>query len=278
MQPIFKTIFGVILAMTIQTSGAQEFIVGPTDDAHFFFHNSKTENYGSEPLLRARFNTYGEFRTDIALRFDISDCTIELPYDKVYLKLYGSDDGVVCPVRVLKFEHTYANINWTESSINGATRPGTNYLTDSIAQLNFEGDYDEKYHQWDITEWVNQEKTAERNIINLHVRQMNVSGSAFNDPMFFHSKENESGKKPLLVIQRVQSGLKEVNELSDWAYISNGKILFKDAELYNSDIYIYNLNGMLIRVIDKDVSEKSIDELKGLNIVKVGNKVIKLFM
>lgn len=270
-----KALLLTLLAVSMHTIIAQEFSVGPTDDAHFFFHVSKTENYGSEPLLRTRFNTAGEFRTDVALKFDISDCTFAFPYDRVLLKLYGTDDGVVCPVRILKFEHNYANSNWTENTINGATRPGTNYATDSIAQLNFEGDFEEKYHQWDITEWVNAEKMAGRNIINLHVRQMNVTGSNFNDPIFFHSKENASGKKPLIVITKVQSGIKSEDSASDWAYVSSGNLIIRDSQISNQKIDIYNALGKHIRTISADETKKYIGDLKGFVIIKRDTQVLK---
>lgn len=271
-----KALLIILLALNMQTIIAQEFSVGPTDDAHFFFHASKTENYGSEPLLRSRFSTSGEFRTDIALKFDISGCTFELPYERVLLKLYGTDDGVICPIRVLKFEHTYANYDWTESVINGAKRPGTNYAADSIAQLNFEGNYEEKFHQWDITEWVNAEKTAGRNIINLHVRQMSMPGSTFNDPIFFHSKENESGKKPLILIEKVQSGLIEINTSSDWAFVSNGKLVIKDSELSNMDIAVYSLSGNLIRIFRAENEFILTSDIKGLKVIKAGNRAMKI--
>lgn len=271
-----KLLFLSIFIMTAHYGVAQEFSVGPTDDAHFYFHASKTENLGSETLLRARFNTAGEFRTDIAVKFDISDCSFELPYDKVLLKLYGSDDGVVCPVRVLKVASTYANYDWTESTINGSLRPATTFDVDNIAEINLEGDYEEKYHEWDITTWVNTEKASGRNIINLHIRQMSVPGSNFNDPTFFHSKENESGNKPLIVIQKTSSSVRNAKESSNWAYVSNGKLIVNENDYLNQDISIYSLSGHLIRTIKANDQDKSVGDLNGLNIIKAGHRAMKL--
>jgi len=271
-----KTLFFAILILGVQEAISQTYSTGPTDDSYFFFHSSKTDNFGSDALLRTRFSTSGEFRTDVAIKFDITASTLTPPYDRVVLKLYGTDDGVVCPVRILKIASTYTNYNWTEATINGAVRPGTNYATDSIAQVNFEGDFVEKYHEWDITNWVNTEKAAGRNIINLHIRQMSVTGTTFNDPIFFHSKENTSGFQPLLVLQNVQSGLSSLHQKTAWAYVTDGCLQITDPSVADKNINIYSPSGSLVKQIAASDTQKRIGDLKGIFILRVGDKSMKL--
>lgn len=271
-----KTLFFALMIIGVQQAISQTFSTGPTDDAYFYFHSSKTANYGSDALLRTRFSTSGEFRTDVAIKFDITASTLTPPYDRVVLKLYGTDDGVVCPVRILKIASTYTNYNWTESTINGALRPGTNFASDSIAQLNFEGDFVEKYHEWDITGWVNTEKAAGQNIINLHIRQMSVTGTTFNDPIFFHSKENTSGFQPLLVIQNVQSGLSSLQQETAWAYVNNGYLQLTDTSTSAQNIFIYSPSGSLVKQIATSDSQKWIGDLKGIFILRAGDNSMKL--
>lgn len=271
-----KTLFFAILILGVQEASSQTFSTGPTDDSYFYFHSSKTDNFGSDGLLRTRFSTSGEFRTDVAIKFDISASTLTPPYDKVVLNLYGTDDGVVCPVRILKIASTYTNYNWTESTINGALRPGTNFASDSIAQLNFEGDFVTKYHEWDITNWVNSEKAAGRNIINLHIRQMSVTGTTFNDPIFFHSKENTSGFQPLLVLQNVQSGLSSLQHETAWAYVIDGCLQLTDPSVADKNINIYSPSGSLVKQIAASDTQKRIGDLKGIFIIRAGDKSMKL--
>lgn len=256
------------------SSFAQESVV-VTNDTYILWTSSKTDNFGSDERLMVRFSQDGPYRRDIFLKFDLSSATTPAPYDKVNLKIYGNDEGLVgIPLRVLKIAPDRANFNWSENSLIFSNKPATDYTNDNIAEIETEGDGDNKFFEWDITSWVNEQAAAGQKIISLHLRQMSIpgTGGVAVDPMYFHSKENPSGNKPSIILHAMGNSI-EANSVNRAEVSVYDGIL--SANLNNSDaetLSIYSLNG--VKVFETEISgQASIDvsNISGLHIVKLAD-------
>lgn len=274
MKKFYAFLFLGVAALFATSTFAQESI-GVTDDTHIFWANSKTDNFGSEEKLMVRFAPDGQFRRDIFLKFDLTSALTPAPYSKVTLQLYGNDEGLVgIPLRILKIAPDRANFDWKENSLIFSNKPATDYTTDNIAEIETEGDGDDKFFNWDITAWVNEQAAAGQKIISLHFRQISIpgTGGAAVDPMYFHSKENPSGNKPSIILMAEGSSLEVDGESQSDVNVSEGILTATLANNETQVLSVFSLSG--VKILETEiVGNASIDvsNISGPHIVKIAD-------
>jgi len=174
-----------------------------SDDSYVFINKDISEPKGSEDYLQLRYST-NDNRRDVFLKFDLNDVALSVPYNKVLLKLYMSDRGYVgVPIKVLKIQHTEANYNWSESTLCTSNAPIVDDNDENtIAEIITKGDDTGQYLEFDITNWVNEEKGAGRNIISLQIKALPAprTDESGKLPFKIYSKDKSTPNKPMLII------------------------------------------------------------------------------
>lgn len=246
-----------------------------TDDTFLYWSSSKTESYGGEEQLIVRFSQDGQSRRDIYLKFDLEASQTKLPYEQVLLRLFGNDMGIAdIPLRILKISSNDVNFNWSEQSLIFSNRPTTNYQTDAISEIITSGDAEYKYFYWDITNWVNELANSGQKNISMHLRQISKvgTGGAAVEPMYFYSKENASGKEPLIIINpNTPASIEEETsfpmvDISDG--ILNVNLVNKDSDL----LTIYTMSGA--KVLEKRLNNDikiDVSDIFGPHIIKLAD-------
>lgn len=271
-------LFLVFMCFSSQSLLAQESVV-PSDDVSIFWTGTLNDTHGSDEVMPLRFSQNGKERRDIFLKFDLTAFTTSSTYSSVKLKLYGSDEGIAdIPLRVLKVQPDDANINWKEELLVFSNRPLTDYLSDNIAEVETAGDNVSKYFEWDITSWVNNLFAAGHKTVSLHLRQMSIpgSGGAAVEAMYFHSKENSSGKAPLLVLAGGESSIETDPEKRVLLDVQNG-VLRIDLNGQEDVLRIYGLDG--VKVKEQHVRSSAfvnVSELRGIYVVRILGQTKKL--
>lgn len=180
----------VSLAVWSATSLAQTVTLNPTADAHVRSGTNQNINYGTATTLEIKKSAIAtdDFNREIYLKFDLTNVT---SVQTAKLRLYGS---ATSPEIVSTDLYSASNTSWTETGITWANKPATGpVMWDTRGLQNTAA-----WHEWDISRFLQGEKTLGRNIVTLVLKN---SVASTTGTIAFNSRQNGSNKPQLVIVQ-----------------------------------------------------------------------------
>ena len=150
--------------------------------------SSATSNYGTATEIRARLSSSSS-NYESYLKFDLSSVTGGI--SSARLRLYGHLDSTSI-LNVLQGIFAVSNTTWTETGITWSTKPAT--TTSPLATV-VVPDGVLRFYEWDLTSYIQSEKSAGRNLVSLALKSTAVSSPY----TIFNSKEASSNGPQLVV-------------------------------------------------------------------------------
>ncbi len=171
-------------------ASAQTVTLNPTADAHVRSGTHQNTNYGNGTTLdiKKSANPADDFNREIYLKFDLTNVT---SVQTAKLRLYGSAGS---PEVVSTDLYSAANTSWTESGITWANKPATGpIMWDTRALQNSPA-----WHEWDVSQFLQGEKTLGRNVVTLVLRN---SVASTTGTIAFNSRQHASNRPQLVIVQ-----------------------------------------------------------------------------
>jgi len=270
---IFTSIIGLftIALFSVQSQVVEE--INPVADSQVTWDTS-TANLGNETVIDLCVRTDGG-RREGYMKFDISNVDIKVPFTKVTFKFYMAlGRGYKLPLKVMKVRHTNPNYDWTETGIVFDNRPVTDEENDVIGETITTG-ADATHYEFDITNWVNEEKAAGRDIVNLHIRAYPVDEPVTTtSTLRIYTKERNTAavNLPMLIIEgdMTATGISDTSKADETQEISvyNGLLKITNIEGTES-VEIITLSGH--KIIQQQITSEGLD----LNNLKKGVYIVK---
>lgn len=169
---------------------AQTVPLNPTADAYVRSGTHQNTNYGNATTLEIKKSAVptDDFNREIYLKFDLSSVT---SIRSAKLRLYGSASS---PEVVSTDLHCATQTTWTETGLTWANKPATKPVMWSTVALQ----NSPAWHEWDITQFLQAEKTLGRNIVTLVLKN---SVASTTGAISFHSRQHASNKPQLVIDQ-----------------------------------------------------------------------------
>ncbi|HKR05000.1 MAG TPA: choice-of-anchor B family protein [Bacteroidia bacterium] len=241
--------------------------VNPVADAYVRSGSFANTNYGSSLSLQAKKADSGtDVYREIYLRFNIAD--MDSNVSNATLRLYGKMNTSFTPSADVTVRDV-SNQTWQESLLTFNNRPAassTVYATRTISGTVLQ------YYEWNITNLVQQKKTAGDTLISLVLR---CKAKTTDNFATFYSKEQTSNKPQLIAFAGVQKiGQSDIaQEATDdqtadpfSVSVSGNKIFLKNIKEKNDFTFtLYDMKGRLIlnKKINPTVPDDEI-EIPGL--------------
>ncbi len=149
---------------------------------------SPTSNYGSRTDLRARRSTSSSTHESY-LKFDLRTLgsgTVANARLRLYGWLESGSNAISTGV------HSVSNSSWSESGLTWNNRPAA--ATNPLATTTITSTTG-RYYEWDLTTYINSERTAGRTTISIALKNPQTS----SPEVLFNAKE-ASGNRPQLVV------------------------------------------------------------------------------
>lgn len=186
-----KLLAGVAsLALGSVAAIAQTVTLNPTADAHVRSGTHQNSNYGSATTLEIKksANPADDFNREIYLKFDLANVT---SVQTAKLRLYGSAGS---PEVVSTDLYSASNTSWSETGITWSNKPATSpVMWDTRALQNSPA-----WHEWDISQFLQGEKTLGRNVVTLVLKN---SVASTTGTIAFNSRQHSSNKPELVIVQ-----------------------------------------------------------------------------
>jgi hypothetical protein len=171
---------------SVTVSAISETTLSAQADAYVRDGGSATTNYGSNAALEVKEHDAGWNRR-VYVKFDLSSLAGAVSGAK--LRLYGNLAGTDPQLSVGAFS---AGSSWTESGLTWNTQPSVG--TSALSTLVITGTTP-RWNEWDVTAYVQAEKSAGRNVVSLLLKSATVSATLAD----FDSKEAGSTAPQLVV-------------------------------------------------------------------------------
>jgi hypothetical protein len=174
-----------VVTATVSVGTEAPIVRNPIIDA-YVQEGEPTTNFGGAATLQVKTQPdTGNTRISY-LRFSLANVPADL--NTVTLRLFGRADGGTHQDSV----YVVADNTWTETGITWRNKPalGVRLFKAMVTTA-------PKYHEWTITDYVNERRAAGDQVINLAV-QMDVAASP--KPDTFEAKETATENKPQLVL------------------------------------------------------------------------------
>jgi hypothetical protein len=140
--------------------------------------SSTTSNYGTDTDLRTRLSSSSS-NYESYLKFDLS--TLPSSISNAKLQLYGHLDDT-SSINVPTAAFAVSNTTWTETGITWSNKPAS--ATSPLATV-IVPDAVARFYEWDITSYIQSEKSAGRNVVSLALKPTGTSSPY----TIFNSKE-----------------------------------------------------------------------------------------
>ncbi len=158
----------------------------PSDDSYIYAGGTKANDpYGiiNPDTLKTRKSVASEeFTRETYVLFNIGK--LDTTFSSVKVKLYGT----VAEAKRTQIFST--DTTWLEETLTGNNRPSGIYISDITLQPGT------GYYSWDVTNYLNQAVSEGRQRVSFIFKDMAGAVSTKDTP--WHSKENPSGKAPLI--------------------------------------------------------------------------------
>jgi hypothetical protein len=178
---------GVALALLLAGPALAQ-TLNPTADTYVRSGVNQDTNYSTLATLEIKksANPADDFNREIYLKFDLSSVT---SIQNAKLRLYGSAGS---PEIVTTDIYSCSNTSWSETGITWANKPATGPgMWATLALQNTPA-----WHEWDVTQYLQGEKTMGRNIVTLVLKN---SVASTTGTIAFNSRENASNKPQLVI-------------------------------------------------------------------------------
>lgn len=176
----FFTAGGSLLALDVPSSA----------DAYVRSGSFQNSNFGTATSLAIKKSASptDDFNREIYLKFDLSEVT---SIRSAKLQLHGSSST---PEIVAVDLYSAATTSWSEGGITWANRPATGpIMWSTLAVQNAPA-----WHTWDITRYLQGEKTMGRNVVTLVLR---ASVASTTGNIGFNSREASSNRPKLVITE-----------------------------------------------------------------------------
>ncbi len=167
---------------------AQDVTLNPVADAHVRSGTNQNTNFGTAATLEIKQSASptDNFNREIYLKFDLGSVS---SVRTAKLRLYASAGS---PEIVTSDLYSAANTAWTESGITWANKPATGpVIWSTLALQNAPA-----WHEWDISRFLQGEKTMGRNLVTLVLKNFNPSTTG---AIGFNSLQNASNRPELVI-------------------------------------------------------------------------------
>jgi hypothetical protein len=171
-------------------STAQQVTLNPTADAYVRSGTFAGNNFGTATSLPVKVSASpaDDFNREIYLKFDLSGVT---SVRTATLRLYGSSSA---PEVVTTDLYSSSNTSWTETGLNWNNKPAPGpVMWATVAPQSTAA-----WHEWDITRYLQAEKTSGRNVVTLVLKN---SAPTTTGSIAFNARENASNKPQLVITQ-----------------------------------------------------------------------------
>lgn len=177
----------------------------PTDDA-YVQGGASTTNYGDNPRLLVKYDTYLSTHRRSFIKFDISslDVSKKLKVQLVINQMSANTESGTVNTEIHAVDDTTANGNWSESTLTWANQP--TYSSTVLASMAAHYPFDESNAAnnvlaFDITDYVKQQLAAGKTVADFVIVQSARGKSGKND-FWMGAKENETELlRPALAVQ-----------------------------------------------------------------------------
>jgi hypothetical protein len=175
----------LLLVLLLAGAHAQT-VFTPQEDSYIYAGGAKANDpYGiiNPDTLKTRKSVASEeFTRETYVLFNIGH--FDTTFSSVKVKLYGT----VAEAKRTQIFST--DTSWLEEALTGNNRPSGLYISDMMLQTGT------GYYSWDVTNYVNQAVSEGRQRVSFIFKDMAGALSTKDTP--WHSKENPSGKAPLI--------------------------------------------------------------------------------
>ncbi|MCX6267331.1 MAG: DNRLRE domain-containing protein [Bacteroidetes bacterium] len=177
----------LLLLLGILWSGMEgQTVLTPTDDSYIYAAGLKANDpYGmiNPDTLKTRKSVSSEeFTRETYVLFNIGP--FDTTFSSVKVKLYGT----VAETKRTQIFST--DTSWLEETLTGNNRPSGLYISDITLEPGT------GYYSWDVTNYVNQAVSEGRQRVSFIFKD--IAGAISTKDTPWHSKENPSGKAPLI--------------------------------------------------------------------------------
>ncbi len=213
--------------------------ISPTDDTHTPTSKNTTPS-GSEPKMRIRYSSAGEWRFDAYMKFNITGLN---PANVKSAKLKLSSAGLIQgdPI-VLSFYKT--TTNWTEGTLISTNRPALD--ANAFDQIVFTGV--DLWTEVEMTSLLKNELIAGNESLSIAIR----AGTGNTENVYFNSKENENESlRPLLMIEEFSNtGFVNTTIQPFDIRIENKMMIYNGTESVSVDFFDISGNQLLSKQIN----------------------------
>ncbi|MFZ4521292.1 MAG: DUF7594 domain-containing protein [Bacteroidales bacterium] len=175
----------LVLGLFWTGAGAQT-VFTPQEDSYIYAGGTKANDpYGiiNPDTLKTRKSVASEeFTRETYVLFNIGH--FDTTFSSVKVKLYGT------VAEAKRTQIFYTDTTWVEETLTGNNRPSGIYISDITLQPGTD------YYSWDVTNYLNQAVSEGRQRVSFIFKDMAGALSTKDTP--WHSKENPSGKAPLI--------------------------------------------------------------------------------
>src|SRR6266404_2709857 len=152
--------FAATLLSALTSWAAVQTTINPTADAYVQGGNKANKNFGIAGTLKARTNAAAAKNFDSYLKFDATNIPV---FSAAKLRLYASlsNNGTVGTTL-----YAVSNTNWSETTITWDNKPalGVALGSGAVTSKTF------SWYEFDVTDYLLNERAAGRNVISLAVR------------------------------------------------------------------------------------------------------------
>lgn len=177
---ILLSLFLVVARCAAQTT------LTPVDDTYVYVAGPKAaQAYGvldPDTLKTRKSVSSDEFTRETYVKFHIG--SPDTTFISAKVRLYG----IVQERKTTQV--CFSDTTWKEATLTGNTRPAGTFITDAPLEPG------EGYYSWDVTTYLNQAVAEGRQYVSFVFKD--IAGAVSTKDTRWHSKENLSGKPPLL--------------------------------------------------------------------------------
>ncbi len=167
-------------------------VISPSDDCYIYASGPKAaEPYGMidpDSLKTRKSVSSDQFTRETYIKFLLG--SRDTTYILAQVKIYGQ------VLESKKVQIYFTDTTWLEETLIGNTRPPGTYIGDLQLEAG------EKYYAWNVTNYINQAVSQGRKSVAFILKD--VAGGVSTIDTKWHSKENASGKLPLLELTEGQ--------------------------------------------------------------------------
>jgi hypothetical protein len=196
-QKTLQPLLASLVTLTLwSVAPVQAVTLNPTADAYVRSGVNQTTNYGNATTLEIKksANPADDFNREIYFKFDLSGVT---SIRTAKLRLYGSAGS---PEVVTTDLYSATNTSWTETGLTWANKPATGPVMWATRALQ----NSPAWHEWDVSQFLQGEKTLGRNVVTLVLKN---SVASTTGTIAFNSRQHASNKPQL-----------EIAEAYPWTY------------------------------------------------------------